>query len=136
MFTYNIWIYTTVHFVIFLYSTIYNFFLYYWLIIFISFLLTTISVTLNICNNNFKYLCLILSSINELILIFILIYYIIIICAFSTKDIADQIFILIVIFLIESIPNIILFIYFYEKSKNENYQIIDNNNNNSRLINI
>ena len=132
------WIYTTVHLVIFLYNTDTNkidIFLAL-LFIFISFLLTTIFVTVNICKNIFKYLCLILSSINELIFICLLIFIIAIICSFPGSDAGISIIILIFLFLIESLPNIILFAHFHLKSKNENSQNIENNNNNSRLINI
>ena len=140
------WIYTTIHLIIILYYSItdvdfrningtkFNILLVL-SSLFISFLLTTIFVTLNFCRNIYLYRCLIPSVINELIFIFLLIFFLFIISNLPGKDPEIAIFLVIFLFLIESCPNIILFVHIYKKSKNKNSQNIDNLNNNSPLIN-
>ena len=140
------WIYTIIHFIIILYYSITDVdfrninstesnILLILSSLFISFLLTTIFITLNFCRNICMYICLIPSVINELIFIYFLIFFIYVINNLPGKGEEIAILFVIFLFLIESCPNIILFANIYKKSKNKNSQNIDNINNNSPLIN-
>ena len=101
--------------------------------LFISFLLTAILITVSCkkSNNCILYISLIPSLINELIIIGILIF-----CFTSLRNMRGRgiewvIFILIILILIESIPNILLIIGICTKKESN----IDNNRNNSLLNN-
>ena len=141
------WIYTFIHFIVVLYYCITNvdFRNFYPIkvrnililsIPFILFLITTIFVTVNYCSNVCKlYICLIPSLINEVIFIGILIFLIILIDNAGRFDSEIVIFLIIFLFFLESIPNILLFIYIYKKTKNKNSKNIDIINNNAPLLN-
>ena len=139
------WIYTIIHFIIVLYyiitdvdfSDINEVKVNYILLFsapFISFLITAIFTTMNYCSNACKlYICLIPSLITEIIFIIFLILLIIIINSYHYDS--KSMLIIIFLFSLESIPNILLFIYICIKTKNKNYKNLDNINNNSPLLN-
>ena len=140
-------IYTTIHFIITIYysatdvdfkdiaSGNYETLLIHFSI-FILFLLTTIFIYVNFHRNICIYICLIPSLINELIFIFLFISFIYII-TFIPNGSNPEIGILFIIFLfiIESCPNIILFVHICRKSTNNISENIDNINSNSPLLN-
>ena len=105
--------------------------------LFISFLLTGIFVIVYYRKNSscILYICLIPSIINELIFIGILIVVFYTINNTGSSDDDELIiFLSILVFLIESIPNILLIFHICKKSRNKNSQNIDNINNNSLLL--
>jgi len=140
-------IYTTIHFIITIYysatdvdfkdiaSGNYETLLIHFSI-FILFLLTTIFISVNFHRNICIYICLIPSLINELIFIFLFIsfIYIITFIPIGSNPEIDILFI-IFLFIIESCPNIILFVHICRKSINNNSENIDNINSNSPLLN-
>ena len=142
------WIYAIIHCIIILYYCITDVdfrHLYrdkiknLWILsgLFISFLLIAILITVNYCRNNIciLHICLIPSIITEIIFVGFLMFFIF---AEITSPFFHNISVMplvIPLFVIESCPNIILFVYICQIPKNKNSQNIDNINNNSPLLN-
>ena len=139
-------IYSTIHLLIIIYffgishvslKRNYNFIIFIFLLcIFTSFLLTAIFVFINYMSNRRKllYICLIPSLINELIFIGLLIFCIIyLVKNTSGSTYEDFMIFVIVTFLIESLPNFILFIHICRKSKNKRIENLENINDSSLL---
>ena len=106
--------------------------------LFISFLSTAILVTVNYCRNvcNLK-ISLIPSIINELIFIGVFLFALLLIFAFGIRNGSDFLVLVVVIilFLIESTPNIILYILICKKSRNKRTPNLNNNNISIPLVN-
>jgi len=141
------WIYTIIHFIVIV---------YYFIVavdftsinraniriisilssLFISFLLTAIFVTVNYYRNFCMSICLILSLISELIFISLLIF--LIYAINHTPGRGHELAVLLVVFhfLIESCPNILLYVHICRKLRNKNSENLDNINKNSPLLNV